>query len=70
MATYARYRKIACKQFTANLPGNLPVKIFLNRLRFDRIMLISLCSHFLRHPVDLKCVYIGARWCRQVALWC
>ena len=70
MATNARYSKIACKQFTANLPRNLPVKIFVNRLRFDRIMLISLCSHFLRHPVDLKCVYIGARWCRQVALWC
>ena len=36
---------------TANLLRNLPVKKFLNRLRFDRIMVTSLWSRFLAHPV-------------------
>ena len=31
---------------TANLPKNLPVKNFFNRLRFDRIMVMSLWPHF------------------------
>ena len=31
---------------TANLPGNLPVKKFVNRLRFDRIMVMSLWPVF------------------------
>jgi len=34
---------------TANLPRNLPV-IFLNRLRFDRIMVMSLWPRFFRPP--------------------
>ena len=28
----------------------LPVKKIVNRLRFDKIMVISVCPHFLRHP--------------------
>jgi len=36
---------------TANLPRNLPVKTVLNRLRFDRIMAMSLWPRFLAHPV-------------------
>jgi len=36
---------------TANLPRNLPVKNFLNRLRIDKIMVMSLWPRFLVHPV-------------------
>ena len=38
VATYARSGGIVNNHFTANLPRYLPVKTFLNRLRFDRIM--------------------------------
>ena len=31
---------------TRNLPGNLPVKIFFNLLRFDRIVAMSLWPTF------------------------
>jgi len=37
--------------FTANLPRNLPVKKIVNRLRFDRIMVMSLWPHFFAHPL-------------------
>ena len=37
---------------TANLPGNLPVKKIVNRLRFYIIMVISLWPRFLAHPVN------------------
>jgi len=37
---------------TANLPKNLPV-FFLNRLRFDRIMVMNLWPTFLAHPVEV-----------------
>jgi len=51
VATYAR----CCGSFnihlTTNLPRNLPVKHFLNRLIFDRIMVMSLWPHFLAHFV-------------------
>jgi len=36
---------------TANLPRNLPVKKIVNRLRFDRIMVMSPWPRFLAHPV-------------------
>ena len=39
---------------TANLPRNLPVQVvFLNQLRFDRIMVMSLWPTFLAHPVEV-----------------
>jgi len=41
VATYASSGGIVNNQFTANLPKNLPVKAFANRLRFDRIMASS-----------------------------
>jgi len=37
---------------TANLPKNLAVKKFLNRLRIDRIIVMSLWLRFLAHPVE------------------
>ena len=38
-------------QLTTNSPSNLPVKNrFLNRLRFDRVMAMSLWPHFLGPP--------------------
>jgi len=48
VATYARCRGIFNTHLTANLPMNLPVKNFVNRLRFD-----SLWPRFLAHPVYL-----------------
>jgi len=38
---------------TANLLRNLPVKKIVNRLRFDRIIVMSRLSHFLAHPVQM-----------------
>jgi len=40
---------------TANLPRNLSVKNFFNRLRFDRIMVASLWHRFLAQPT----LYVG-----------
>jgi len=51
VATYARCGEIFNIRLSANLPGNLPVKKFINRLRIDRIMVMSLWSRFLAHPV-------------------
>ena len=50
VAKYARCGGIFNIRLTANLPRNLPVKNF-NRLRFDRIMVMSLWTRFLAHPV-------------------
>jgi len=46
VATYARCGGIFSRHLTANLPGNLPVQTYLNRLRFDRIMVMSLWRCF------------------------
>ena len=51
VATYARCGGIFDIHLTANLPRNLPLKIFLNRLRIDRIMVMSPWLRFLAHPV-------------------
>jgi len=51
VATYARCSGIFTMHLTANLPKNLPVKKFVSRLRFDRIMVMSLWPRFLAHPV-------------------
>jgi len=45
VATYARCGGILNIHLATNLPKNLPV-FFKNRLRFDRIMVMSLCLHF------------------------
>jgi len=45
VATYARYGGIFNIYLTTNLRRNLPVKFF-NRLRFDRIMVMSQWTHF------------------------
>jgi len=50
-ATYARCGGIFNIHLTTNLPRNLPV-IFLNRLRLDRIVVMSLWPTILAHPVD------------------
>jgi len=49
VATYARCGEIFDIHLTANLPRNIPVKHFLNRLRIDRIMVCG--PVFLTHPV-------------------
>ena len=49
----ARQTGILNKDFTANIPGNLPLKKIQNRLRFDRIMVMSLWPHFF----GSSCIY-------------
>ena len=46
VATYARCGEIFNVHVNANLLRNLPVHFFLNRLRFDRIMVISVAPLF------------------------
>ena len=45
-ATYARCGGICNTHLTTNLPRNLPVNFFLNQLRSDRIMVMSLWPRF------------------------
>jgi len=51
VAIYARCGGIFDICLTANLPRNLAVKKILNRLRIDRIMVMSLWPRFLAYPV-------------------
>jgi len=50
VATYARCDEIFNIRLTANLSRNLAVNIFLNRLSFDRSMMVSLWSCFFHPP--------------------
>jgi len=50
VATYARRHELVNNHFTANLPRNLSVKKVVNRLRFDRIMAMSLWPYFFGPP--------------------
>ena len=45
VATYARCGGIFNVHLTTNLPRNLPV-FFINQLRFDRIMVMTVAPHF------------------------
>jgi len=54
VATYARSGGTFNSQFTTHLPKNLPVKNFINRLRFDRIMAVSLWPHFLAQGLYME----------------
>jgi len=54
VATYARCNEIFDIHLTANLLRNLPQKKIVNRLRIDRIMVISLWPRFPAHPVGLR----------------
>jgi len=62
VATYARCGGIINIHLTANLLQNLPVKKILNRLRFDRIMVISLWPRFLDHPVQKVFTKVICEW--------
>ena len=46
VATYARCGGIFNIHLTTNFPNNLPVEFFLNRLRLDGIIFMSLWSRF------------------------
>ena len=59
VATYAGCGGMFNIRVTANLQRNLPVKSFVNRLWFDRIMVISLWPRFLAHRV---CIYSSLTW--------
>ena len=50
VATYARYGRIFNVHLTANVPESLVVKNFLNRLKFDRIMVMSQWPCFFGQP--------------------
>jgi len=50
VATYARCGGIFNTRLSTNLQRNLPVNFFLNQLRFDRIMAMSLRLHFFGPP--------------------
>ena len=68
VATNARCGGIFDIHLTANLPGNMLVK---NRLRFDRIMVMSLWPRFLAHPVEYGtlCLYLICRPTRLPHCW-
>jgi len=51
VSTYARCGGILNIHLTTNLQRNLAVKKNFNRLRFDRIMVMSLWPNFLANPV-------------------
>ena len=51
VATYAGCGGIFSIHLTTDLPWNLPAN-FLNRLRFDRIMVISLWPHFFGQLIN------------------
>jgi len=75
LETCAKNGGIFNNQFTANLPSNLPVKFnYVNRLRFDRTMAMSLWPHFLVHRVDTlkrevnKLVLVSSASISQTAL--
>ena len=67
VTTYARRGGIFNIHLTTNLHRNFPVDFF-NRLRFDRVMLMSLWPHFLAHPVCLLRSRTGYRlwFCAKV----
>ena len=50
VATYARCGGSFNIHLTTNLPRNLPVNFFKNRLRFDTIIVMSLWPHFFGTP--------------------
>jgi len=54
VATYARCGWIFNMHLTTNLQMNLPVKLFLNRLTSDRIMVMSLWPRFFGPPCTFK----------------
>jgi len=63
VAAYARCGGVFNIHLTANLPSNLPMKKkFLNRLRFDRIMVMSLWPRFLAHPVGIRATTLWDPW--------
>jgi len=52
VATHARCGGMFIMHLSENSPRNFSVKkSFVNRLRFDRIMVMSLWPRFLAHPV-------------------
>jgi len=50
VATHAKCGGILNIHLTANLPGNLQWKISVNRLRFDRIVVVNLWPRFFDPP--------------------
>jgi len=54
VATYARCGGIFDIYLTANLPRNLQMDFFLNRLRFDRVMVMSLWPRFFDPPCTVR----------------
>jgi len=53
---------------TKNLQRSLPGKNVLNRLRFDRIMVVSPWPHFLAHRVGTDGLIVAKRYASQTAI--
>jgi len=66
VATYERCDGNFNNHLTTNLPRNLPVKFFLNRLRCDRIIVMHLWPHLLAHSVGSRKFVASAFDCLTV----
>jgi len=64
VATYPRYCTIFNIHLTATLPGNLPGRKFVNRLRFDRLVVMRLWPRFSGPP----CIHVHRYSNRRTAL--
>jgi len=53
---------------TKNLQGVFQGKNVLNRLRFDRIMVVSPWPHFLAHRVGTDGLIVAKRYASQTAI--
>jgi len=74
VATHARCGGIVDIRLTANLPRNLSVKKLLNRLRIDRIMVMSLWPHFWPPCIPsvfarrMPCIFLSIKACFVLAV--
>jgi len=62
VATYARCGGIFNIRLTTNLPRNLPVIFFKIRLRFDRVMVMSLCGPTFSGPTACSVHTVKTHW--------
>jgi len=73
VATYEKSGGIRNNRLTANLPRNVSVKKIENRLRFDKIMAVSLWLHFFDSPCTCTHEMINTAFTPQpqsiTALW-
>ena len=64
VATYARWGWIFNIHLTANLPRIFQLISFWNRLRFERIMVVSLWPHFFDPPCTIRLLRMECKFTR------